>query len=82
LAAGTALIRNPASRFTFIRQAASSVILFADGHCYMCTDDAADFAQTIGVEALRAAVSSYSAAALDLIAALFNAGSLAFDLDG
>ena len=81
LAAGRPLIRNPASRFSFIRESESSIMLFADGNCFLCTDDTADFAQTICAETQLAAAPGSSAVTLDLIAALFNAGSLAFDLD-
>jgi len=81
LAAGRALIRNPASRFAFIRETAASVMLFADGHCFACTDDAAGFAQAICGEAQLTVAPGSSTATLELIAALFNAGSLAFDLE-
>ncbi|KPQ37881.1 MAG: hypothetical protein HLUCCX21_00865 [Porphyrobacter sp. HL-46] len=81
VAAGWPLVRNPASRFAFIRETGSSIMLFADGHCFSCTDDAADFAQAICGEAELAVAAGRSAATLDLIAALYNAGSLAFDLD-
>ncbi len=81
LAAGWPLIRNPASRFSFVRETASSVMLFADGHCFLCSDDAADFAQAICAEAGLNAAPEVSPATLELITALFNEGSLAFDCD-
>lgn len=79
LAAGTPLIRNPASRFAFVRQTPSSVQLFADGHCFTCCDDAADFALRICAETMLAVAPDSAAPTLKLIAALFNQGSLAFD---
>ena len=81
LAAGIPLIRNPASRFSFIRQTPSSVLLFADGHCFPCTDDVAAFAERISAEAELTLSADTSPATLDLIAQLFNEGSIAFDLD-
>ncbi len=81
VASGRPLIRNPASRFSFIREPASSIMLFADGHCFSCTDDAADFAQAICAQAELAVAASASPAMVDLIAALFNAGSVAFEFD-
>lgn len=81
LAAGWPLIRNPASRFSFVRETASSVMLFADGHCFSCSDDAAGFAQAICAEAGLTVAREVSPATLELITALFNEGSLAFDCE-
>jgi 50S ribosomal protein L16 3-hydroxylase len=41
LASGEAVLRNPASRFSFMRMAAKSVLLFADGECFECTGECA-----------------------------------------
>ncbi|WP_296719672.1 cupin domain-containing protein [Erythrobacter sp.] len=79
LAAGTPLVRNPASRFAFIRQSPSSVLLFADGHCFACRDAAADLAQRICAEVQTMVAPDCDPEVLELIAALFNEGSLAFD---
>jgi 50S ribosomal protein L16 3-hydroxylase len=81
LAAGLPLIRNPASRFSFIRESATSLMLFADGHCFACGEDAADFAQAICANAGLSVAADSPPATLELIALLFNAGSLAFDSD-
>jgi len=81
LAAGTPMVRNPASRFSFIREAASSVLLFADGQCFACTDDAAEFAQRVCAQAQLAVAPDVSEATLELIAALFNEGSVGFDFE-
>lgn len=81
LEAGRAMIRNPASRFAFIRDTPGSVMLFVDGQCFACTDDVADFAQAICAEVQLALAPHSSAATLELIALLFNEGSLSFDLE-
>lgn len=79
LVAGTLLIRNPASRFAFVREADTSVLLFVDGHCFACSGDAARFAETICAETRPALACETCAETIDLIAVLINAGSLAFD---
>jgi 50S ribosomal protein L16 3-hydroxylase len=81
LAAGLPLIRNPASRFSFIHESASSLMLFADGHCFACGEDTAGFAQAICANAGLSVAADSPPATLELIALLFNAGSLAFDSD-
>ena len=78
LAAGAALLRNPASRFSFVQGAAGHVLLFVDGDSYECAGDLAAFAQQLCGED-RFAVSAASAATLDLIAALFNQGCVGFE---
>lgn len=79
LAASIPLIRNPASRFSFMRETASSVLLFADGHCYDCSGDAALFAERICAEPELVAAPDCSAETVALITALINEGSIAFD---
>src|SRR3546814_17393020 len=37
------LCRNPASRFSFIRQRAHSVLLFVDGECFECANETSAF---------------------------------------
>jgi 50S ribosomal protein L16 3-hydroxylase len=81
LAGGALLSRNPASRFSFVRQEAGAVLLFVDGECFECAGETAAFAETlcaqdrVGVDpALRD-----SDSAMALIAALFNQGSVAFE---
>jgi 50S ribosomal protein L16 3-hydroxylase len=81
LAAGAPLIRNPASRFSYVRETASSILLFADGRCFSCADEVAVFAQKINAESQLAVASDISPSTLDLIVALFNEGSIAFDLE-
>ncbi len=79
LSAGTPLIRNPASRFSFFRETEATVLLFADGHCFACSGDAAGFAEALCAQARMALPPEVSPERLDLIAALFNTGCLAFD---
>ena len=82
LAEGTALIRNPASRFSFIRETRTSILLFADGQCFSCKGEEAAFAERSCSEARLTVPADSPQATLDLIAKLFNQGSLAFDLQG
>jgi 50S ribosomal protein L16 3-hydroxylase len=77
------LCRNPASRFSFIRREGQGVLLFADGACFDCEDEAATFAERVCAQD-RIAVDpdlAKSARVLHLIAALIDQGSLAFDDD-
>uniref|UniRef100_UPI002610E2A5 winged helix domain-containing protein n=1 Tax=Novosphingobium sp. TaxID=1874826 RepID=UPI002610E2A5 len=75
------LIRNPASRFAFIRQCEGALCLFVDGQSFDCTGDAAVVAEQICASAsltLDLALSA-SPAVVTLVAALIDQGSLAFD---
>lgn len=81
LAAGFPLIRNAASRFAFIHEAGPPTMLFADGHCFSCAEDAAEFAQAICAEGQLAVSPDASAATLELITLLFNTGSVAFEAE-
>lgn len=77
------LHRNPASRFSFIRQDAGKLLLFVDGQCYACAGDTGAFAETLCARD-RFTVDPElmeSAAAMTLIRQLFNQGSVAFDLE-
>jgi len=80
LAAGATLVRNPASRFSFVRVDAGSVLLFVDGECFEFTGEARGFAERLcgtgGLDLAPCEVAS--AAGTALIARLYNAGSLAF----
>lgn len=84
LAQETPLIRNPASRFSFIaKRDGDGNLLFVDGQCHDCTGDAAGLAErlcaapAITVDPQLAG----SAATVALIGALIDQGSLAFDDD-
>jgi 50S ribosomal protein L16 3-hydroxylase len=83
LAGGVALIRNPGSRFAFIRQPDAAILLFVDGQCHDCTAAAAALAEQICaqtrlvIDPRRAA----TRAVVALVEALIDQGSLAFDLE-
>lgn len=79
LADGHILVRNPASRFAFTRDGASSALLFVDGHCFAVSDEAAAFAQAICAETALDVAAGVSPSTLELITVLFNTGSLAFE---
>ncbi len=75
------LYRNPASRFSFVRQQAHSILLFVDGECFECTGEAAAFAERLCGQD-RVTIDSgllQSDPAMELVAALFNQGSVVFD---
>jgi len=77
------LCRNPASRFLFISQPANAVLLFVDGQSFACTAETAEFARqlcalprfTLRPDLLQ------SDAARQLLATLYNQGSVAFEPD-
>jgi 50S ribosomal protein L16 3-hydroxylase len=74
------LRRNPASRFSFIRQRAGPLLLFADGECFECGDEAAAFAEMLCARD-RIAVDpdlAKSDAAMALVVKLINQGSVDF----
>lgn len=47
LAAGQAIERNPASRFSYVREDGGTILLFVDGEMFECTGDAAVFAMAL-----------------------------------
>jgi len=81
LGAGTPLYRNPASRFSFIRQDGDGLLLFVDGECHECTGDLAAFAarlcarEQLPVDPGLARSDSVPA----LVATLLNQGSVTFE---
>ena len=80
LAAGAILLRNPASRFAFVRGDAGKVLLFVDGECFDCTEKEAVMAEQICAED-QIAAAAVQDGALGLIATLINRGSLALDVE-
>jgi 50S ribosomal protein L16 3-hydroxylase len=81
LAQGVPLARNPASRFSFIRQHDGANLLFVDGHAFDCAGDIAVLAEQL-CDARVLAIDPELAGshqALSLIAALIDQGSVAFD---
>ncbi len=82
LGQGWQLRRNPASRFSFAK-VKKGVLLFVDGQCFDCTEEQNSFALEICArDGIIADAHLWSSAAtLDLMAKLFDQGSLAFDQD-
>lgn len=77
------VIRNPASRFSFIRHHADTVSLFVDGQHFECTSETAAFAEQLCAQDRMLILPKLIAAgpAMALIAALVGQGSIAFDQD-
>jgi 50S ribosomal protein L16 3-hydroxylase len=81
LADGARLIRNPASRFSFVRQGAEAVLLFVDGECFECTGERAEIAALLCAQD-RVDVTPEiqgSEAGMTLITTLFNQGAVAYE---
>jgi 50S ribosomal protein L16 3-hydroxylase len=81
LAGDVALLRNPASRFSFVRGGPTSVTLFVNGERYECAEEAAVFAERICAQREIAGTSDLTASkpTVELITELLNHGSIAFD---
>jgi 50S ribosomal protein L16 3-hydroxylase len=76
LAGGATLVRNPASRFSFVRQG-DTVLLFVDGECFECEGQAAEFAERLcGGDRPSAGVDD-----ADLVLMLINRGSMVFQAE-
>ena len=81
LGQGAPLIRNPASRFAFVRGQDGTILLFVDGQCFDCAGEAALLAEQI-CAATKITVDpalAESPPSVTLIAALMNRGSMAFE---
>lgn len=83
LAEGGGLLRNPASRFSFIRRDGGSLFLFADGQSFECAGAAAAFARQICARdhVVPGPETADDPACLTLIAALIDQGGVALDRD-
>ena len=83
LIGGVPLLRNPASRFAFIRQENEAVLLFVDGRSFDCTGEAAMFAAHLCAHSAMVLHPNHAAspAVTGLIAALIDQCSLAFEED-
>jgi 50S ribosomal protein L16 3-hydroxylase len=77
LARGVALRRNPASRFSFVREG-DGLVLFVDCRSFMCGVETRAFAERLCARDV-VKVDDPTDAALTLIAALIDQGSLALD---
>lgn len=82
LANGTTLVRNPASRFSFI-QADEGVDLFVDGHCFACRDESEAFAREICAKSRLVADAKLSLpdSVHILVMRMANRGAIAFEQD-
>ncbi len=80
IAGAEGLVRNPASRFSFIRKEAG-VLLFVDGECFECSGEAAEFAEALcGAHPLRMdPAQPYGKDVCGIVARLANHGSIAFE---
>jgi len=84
LEGAAALVRNPASRFAFVRQDADRLDLFVDGDRFACAGPVAVFAERLCAES-RLQLAGYApetAQTLALIAALIERGSVMVDEEG
>lgn len=72
------LARNPASRFSFVRESGDRVMLFVDGTPYDCVGSSALFAQRLcGAEPVTITpADAESSCTIDLVVALMNLGSV------
>ena len=81
IARAAPLIRNPASRFAFVRQDAGPLLLFVDGECFECAGETAQLAEALCAGdcfEIDAALAE-SDEAMALITALYDQGSIAFE---
>lgn len=84
LAEGIPLLRNPATRFAFVREGPGALMLYVDGEGFECHGDAAQFAEQLCAKD-RLSVEPELAnadAVIDLLADLADQGSVAFDTNG
>ena len=81
IASASPLLRNPASRFSFIQMEKSSLTLFVDGRAHDCAGPAGDFARQLcaGDRLVVDQDLLDSADGLALLAELLNHGSVAFE---
>lgn len=83
LAGGGPLYRNPASRFSFIREDGGQVALFVDGEHFACAGEAAAFAEQLcaGDEVPVNPAWGGSEPVVELVARLIDLGSVSFELE-
>ncbi|HSJ78588.1 MAG TPA: winged helix domain-containing protein, partial [Erythrobacter sp.] len=83
LAQGVPLLRNPATRFSYICQGPNALTLFVDGEAFECSAAAAGFAKRLCVQDRLSvdAVLAGSEDVFELILELLDMGSVAFDED-
>jgi 50S ribosomal protein L16 3-hydroxylase len=80
LADGSALARNPASRFSFIRNGIE-LLLFVDGECFECHEKTTAFAEQLCANDVIDVAAEFagSEAVQTLMVQLINQGSVAFE---
>jgi 50S ribosomal protein L16 3-hydroxylase len=80
LAGRPLLCRSPGSRFSFVREGAGSVCLFADGQSFDCGNETAALAERLCADLCTEVDPQLLEcdAAMTLIVQLFNQGSLTF----
>lgn len=78
VAQGARLERNPASRFAFVRQEGGTILLAVNGETWPCTGAAAELAVQVCDGPAFTPAPEQPDEAVALIAALVNAGALAF----
>ena len=81
IADGVPLIRNPASRYSFVRQGDRTVVLFVDGESFALAGAAALFAEALCATPRVTVDAAWADDAAPLIATLIASGSLNFDPD-
>ena len=81
LTAGHPLLRNPASRFSFIREGENELLLFVDGESFACADKMIELAEIVCAREHIVIDPEWltSDDVVGLLAKLYNRGSLAFD---
>tara|TARA_R110002033_G_scaffold19454_1_gene49904 strand:- start:253 stop:1401 length:1149 start_codon:yes stop_codon:yes gene_type:complete len=81
LTAGHPLLRNPASRFSFIRDSDDTLLLFVDGEYFPCRDEMIPLAERLCAQNQIAVDTDrkLSDAAVSLLTELYNRGSLSFN---
>ncbi len=81
LTADHPLFRNPASRFSYIRESENKLLLFVDGECFSCTDEAIELAEMLCAQDQFVINPDWRTSddVVALIAELYNRGSLSFD---
>ena len=81
LTADHPLFRNPASRFSFVREDEGKLLLFVDGECYPCTHQTASLAEMLCAQEQFVINPEWRTSddVMNLLAGLYNRGSLSFD---
>lgn len=81
LTADHPLLRNSASRFSFVREEEDELLLFVDGECFPCAAETAAVAKMLCAQDQFVINPEWqkSDAVVALLAGLYNRGSLAFD---